>query len=289
MALTWTWLALLVAIAAAVLALIAGPLYRYQVITLIDAFHVVQYGAWTGIAAAFAGLIGVLVTVFTKRWKMIVVAVIALALGLVSFIWPYTIYRTANTTPPIHDISTDTAHPPQFVALAQVRRQSSNGLEYGGNPAGSMAAAEHTALQFFFARPAGQASPNHAAVEKACKHWGPKCLAAVQKAYYPGVRPLKAPHTNVTKAYAAALATAKGMGWKIAAADATNHHIEATATSFWFGLKYDVAIDVGTQGGSSVINMRSASRLGLFDLGDNAERVKQYLNKLKQRLRENNS
>jgi uncharacterized protein (DUF1499 family) len=286
MALTWTWLTLLVAIAGAVLALIAGPLFRYQAITLIEAFHVVQYGAWTGIAAAFAGLVGVLVTVLARRWKMIAVAVIALALGLVTFIWPYTIYRTANTTPPIHDISTDTSHPPRFVALAKVRDQTPNGLVYGGNPAGNLAAAEHSALQFFFARPAGQASPRHAAAEKACKHWGPKCLAAVQKAYYPDVQPLKASRVDAAKAFAAALVTAKGMGWKIATADETNHHIEATATSFWFALKYDVAIDITAQGEGSVINMRSESRQNIFDLGDNAKRVKHYLNKLNQSLRE---
>jgi uncharacterized protein (DUF1499 family) len=34
--------------------------------------------------------------------------------------------------PPIHDISTDTFDPPQFVALAQLRAAAPNGLKYGG-------------------------------------------------------------------------------------------------------------------------------------------------------------
>jgi len=34
--------------------------------------------------------------------------------------------------PRIHDITTDTEHPPQFVALRPVREQSPNGAAYGG-------------------------------------------------------------------------------------------------------------------------------------------------------------
>ena len=38
----------------------------------------------------------------------------------------------ARGAPPIHDITSDTVHPPQFVALAAARRDSPNGLAYGG-------------------------------------------------------------------------------------------------------------------------------------------------------------
>ncbi|MGH8272869.1 MAG: DUF1499 domain-containing protein, partial [Gammaproteobacteria bacterium] len=85
---------------------------------------------------------------------------------------------------------------------------------------------------------------------------------------------------------AAALATAKAMGWKIAAADATSGHIEATATTGWFRFKDDVVIEVASDGagGGSIVNMRSESRLGLSDLGKNAQRVKAYMNRLGKRL-----
>jgi hypothetical protein len=41
-------------------------------------------------------------------------------------------YAKARRVPPIHDITTDTAHPPTFVALAGARAAAPNGLAYEG-------------------------------------------------------------------------------------------------------------------------------------------------------------
>lgn len=59
-------------------------------------------------------------------------AVTGLILGLVivAFVLPQVV--KAFSVPPIHDITTDTANPPEFVALADERKASPNGLEYGG-------------------------------------------------------------------------------------------------------------------------------------------------------------
>ncbi|MDN5864418.1 MAG: DUF1499 domain-containing protein [Gammaproteobacteria bacterium] len=287
MALTWTWLSLVVAIAAAIVAALPGPLYRYGLISITDAFYMVMYGAWTGIAAVLAGIVGVVATILTRRFRMLGVAVLAIAIGLVTFIWPYTINRNAHIAPPIHSISTDTEHPPPFTALADVRRNSLNGLVYGGNPGGNLAGAELSALRGFFNRPAGRASPRRKMAMKACRSWGPDCLAAVQAAYYPAIRPLELPHVPPDAAYAAALEAARDMGWDIAAANGGNRHIEATATSFWFGFKADIAIDVGAAtGGGSIVNIRSESRRGLTDLGANARRVHTFLDNVQQNLPE---
>jgi uncharacterized protein (DUF1499 family) len=40
--------------------------------------------------------------------------------------------RTARTVPPIHDITTDTADPPRFVAVVPLRKDALNPIEYGG-------------------------------------------------------------------------------------------------------------------------------------------------------------
>jgi uncharacterized protein (DUF1499 family) len=40
--------------------------------------------------------------------------------------------QKANMVPRIHDITTDTENPPQFVALRAIREKSPNGPEYGG-------------------------------------------------------------------------------------------------------------------------------------------------------------
>src|SRR6266851_2447561 len=41
-------------------------------------------------------------------------------------------YVKARRVPAIHDITTDTAHPPAFIALAAVRAAAPNGLAYAG-------------------------------------------------------------------------------------------------------------------------------------------------------------
>lgn len=281
--LIWAVLALIAGLVAVFLAAAAGPLYQHGASSLGGAFGLIRKGAWVGIAAAAAGALGVLAALLARRFGVVIVALVALGLGLGAFIWPYSLLRRAESVPPIHDIATDPAHPPQFIALAPERKAAPNGLDYGGGGAG-MATAEEHALASFFASPAGKAGAGHAAAATACQTWGPDCLAAVQHAYYPDIRPLAAPGAPPAQAYAAALASARAMGWKIAAADAASGHIEATATTAWFGFKDDIAIDVGAAGGGSVVNVRSESRLGLSDIGKNAERVRTYLHRLARRL-----
>lgn len=281
--LLWTVLALVVAVVAAVLVAVAGPLYQHGASSLGAAFGLIRKGAWVGIVAAAAGALGVLAGLLARRFVAVVVAIVALGLGLGAFIWPYTLLRQARSVPPIHDIATDPANPPQFIALAPERKSAPNGLEYGGGGE-HMAQSEQHALAGYFDSPAGKASSGHDGAAAACQTWGPSCLAAVQRAYYPDIRPLAAPGLMPAKAYAAALAATHAMGWKIVQADAGNGHIEATATTAWFGFKDDIAIDVSAAGGGSVINVRSESRLGLSDLGKNAERVRAYLNRLAHRI-----
>ena len=282
--LLWTLLALLAGLVAAVLVAGAGPLYKHEAIQLGTAFGLLRHGAWVGIAAAAAALVALAAALFVRRSGLFVTGVLALALGLGSFVWPWMLLRHAESVPPIHDISTDTAHPPRFVALAKARARAPNGLDYGGGGP-HIAKAEQASLAHFLDSPAGRRNPRHEAVAKACANWGPGCLAAVQHAYYPAIRPLPAPGVATGKAYTAALAVARGMGWKIAVADAGSRHIEASATTAWFGFTDDVAIDVEPLGGGgSVVNVRSESRLGLSDLGKNASRVGRYLKRLAHRL-----
>ena len=56
--------------------------------------------------------------------------------------------------------------------------------------------------------------------------------------------------------------------------------IEATDTTFWFGFKDDVAIRVRPDDGGSVIDVRSVSRVGRSDLGTNARRILQFLERV---------
>lgn len=283
--LLWTLLALIAGLVAAVMVAIAGPLYSHQTIHLDTAFSLLRHGAWVGVAAAAAAILALIATLWVRRFGAVVIAVIALVLGLGAFIWPWMMLRDAQAAPPIHDVATNPADPPRFTALATIRKTTPNGLEYGGGGA-KMAREEQAQIAKFLQSPAGQSNPRHSQVAAACESWGQNCLMVLQRAYYPGVQSLAAPGIGPKQTYAAALAAAKAMGWKIAAADAASGHIEATATTGWFRFKDDIVIEVASDGagGGSVVNMRSESRLGLSDLGKNAQRIKAYMNRLGKRL-----
>lgn len=104
-------------------------------------------------------------------------------------------------------------------------------------------------------------------------------VQAAQKAYYTDLAPLSlsgAPADN----FAAALAAAENMGWEVVASDKANGHIEATATTALFGFKDDVVIRLSAAKGGTRVDMRSASRVGLSDLGANAARIEAYFQAL---------
>lgn len=101
-------------------------------------------------------------------------------------------------------------------------------------------------------------------------------VAEQQRAAYPDLQPLRL-ELGVDAAFDRALAAAGSMGWEIVAADKASGRIEATDTTFWFGFKDDVVVRVQGDGGSSVIDVRSVSRVGQSDVGKNAQRIRAYL------------
>ncbi len=112
---------------------------------------------------------------------------------------------------------------------------------------------------------------------------GPK-LAAQQHAAYPDIRPLHFAQPP-DKVFAAALAVAKDMDWHIDADHPKAGRIEATATTFWFGFKDDVVIRVEPDGTGTRLDIRSASRIGVSDVGKNADRIRDFRSRIDQRLR----
>lgn len=104
--------------------------------------------------------------------------------------------------------------------------------------------------------------------------------AELQKETYPDIGPL---HLDVppAQAFDRAAAAAKGMNWDVIITDPAQGRIEATATTFWFGFKDDVVVRVAADGTGSRVDVRSLSRIGQSDVGANAKRVRNYLEKVK--------
>ena len=108
-------------------------------------------------------------------------------------------------------------------------------------------------------------------------------VAEQQRVAYPEVQPL-ASNQPGDVVFAQALAVAEDFGWTVVANAPDQGRIEAFDTTFWFGFVDDVVIRVDEQSGQTVVDVRSKSRVGLSDVGKNAQRIGRFLEALDQRL-----
>lgn len=123
-------LALVIAVIAVLLLLVAGPGTRLGLWDFRTGFGVMRWAVYVGIGAAVLAA-GMLLTPSLRSSNGATLAV-ALVLGLgVAFV-PWNAMRGAKQVPPIHDITTDTARPPEFVAILPLRADASNPATYGG-------------------------------------------------------------------------------------------------------------------------------------------------------------
>jgi uncharacterized protein (DUF1499 family) len=78
------------------------------------------------------------------------------------------------------------------------------------------------------------------------------------------------------QAFEHCLATAQALGWQVVAQDRQQGRIEAIDRTLIFGFVDDIAIRITPQGDGSRIDLRSASRAGVSDLGVNAKRIRTF-------------
>jgi uncharacterized protein (DUF1499 family) len=140
-------LGLVVAIGCALTALFAGLGYRFGwwhfrtgIATLAQVFWVA-----VGVAAVCAIAV-VLSALRTGSRRTLVMSVAGLAIAAVTAWVPYDLRMTANAVPPIHDITTDLADPPQFVRTATLRKADENPAAYDGPKVGEQQKAAYPDL-----------------------------------------------------------------------------------------------------------------------------------------------
>jgi uncharacterized protein (DUF1499 family) len=129
---------LVLAVVALALLVLAGPGTRLGWWDFGTGFVMLRWAAYLGIAAAVVGLVMLLRRPPTGRVGLVLALLAGLAAALVPWGW----LRTAKRVPPIHDITTDTEHPPEFVAVLPLRAGAPNQAAYGG---AEVAAAQHQA------------------------------------------------------------------------------------------------------------------------------------------------
>jgi hypothetical protein len=124
--------ALLVSALVLLVILVTGPLgYKFSVVPLEPSL--------ISLLIAFAGgalvvLIGLVYLVIAMQGDLGVnrnLVIVSMILGMLPIGIMAPQMAAAVDVPPIHDITTDTANPPEFVAIVPLRKNAPNGYEYG--------------------------------------------------------------------------------------------------------------------------------------------------------------
>src|SRR5262249_25407631 len=71
-------------------------------------------------------LVAVVAAGLGRSWRTAAVALAGALLGLVALGGPWSLQQRARRVPPIHDITTDLANPPRFVAILPLREGARN-------------------------------------------------------------------------------------------------------------------------------------------------------------------
>jgi len=126
------WTGLVVAVAAMLLLVIAGPGYRFGLWELGTGFKLIRWGAYGGMAAGAVAVLALLLHLKSRPPGALWRSVLALVLATAAFGIPWFWLSKARSVPPIHDITTDVADPPQFVDVLPLRADAPNPSKYGG-------------------------------------------------------------------------------------------------------------------------------------------------------------
>lgn len=208
------------------------------------------------IAGGFISLLALIAAFAVTPRKGIFIAALGLIVPLLAFGKLGQTQATVAELPFIHDVTTDTQDPPVFGDVVMAER----GAVEGVNTADYI----------------GKKAPVTAADGSKSE----KLVAALQTQAYPDIRPLVLNQSRDV-VFGEALATAKAIGWDIKEENLKAGRIDATDTTFWYGFEDDITIRLrASEGGGTIVDVRSLSRVGGSDIGKNAARVGDFLQRL---------
>ena len=211
------------------------------------------------IAAVFALIALIASALKTPRgpwWK----AALALAIPALLFACLAVIRAQADAAPPIHDVATDLRDPPVFSAqtMALRRAAGANPVNDYGTPLGELelwAGSDDTRLK----------GRNH---------------ADIIAENYDELRPIVLVNATEEEAFDAVIAAMGEIGLNDVHRVEGSNTVEGVAETFAFGFKDDVVARVE----NGQIDLRSVSRVGVSDLGYNAERLEDLREAILDRL-----
>jgi hypothetical protein len=129
-------LTLIVGLLCAAAALLAGPAYRAEALTLAPAIQTMRWAATVALGGAAVALVAVLLLlarplVPRARGR----AALALLVNLIVAAPPLYMYWQLQHLPKIHDISTSPSNPPAFEAVLPLRKGARNAVDYPASTA----------------------------------------------------------------------------------------------------------------------------------------------------------
>lgn len=123
-------LVLLPAAIAAFLLLVGGPGTRFGLWAFPAGFLMMRWAAYLGLAAAGLALTFLIIPRTRVGQGVWLLSACVIGLGVAYVPWQYR--QQARSVPPIHDITTDTLNPPEFVAILPLRGGAPNPPGYAG-------------------------------------------------------------------------------------------------------------------------------------------------------------
>jgi uncharacterized protein (DUF1499 family) len=124
--------ALAVAVLAGLTMVVAGLATRWGICELATGRGLLRWAVVGALVALLLGVFALRHAAPGSGRRGLSLALLGLLIGLVETLVPLFLLLRAHGAPPIHDISTDTAHPPAFVAVVPQRAGAPNPVEYGG-------------------------------------------------------------------------------------------------------------------------------------------------------------
>jgi uncharacterized protein (DUF1499 family) len=229
------YIGFILALLCAVVAIGSGLGYRLGLWHFRTGFEILKWSFFVS-GATLLILLACMFFVQTKTRADSMIGIAGIIICLVLVYVPYSWKKTLDAYPYIHDISTDTLNPPDFVIVDQLRAADDHSIEYDG-------------LE----------------------------VAELQAKAYPDIKTLVI-DGDIEKHLQSAENVLNDMNLDIVSVDIESGRIEAVATSFLFGFKDDMVIRMTeTDTAQVAVDVRSQSRVGKSDLGQNAKRIRRFM------------
>lgn len=225
----------------------AGLALRLELLHFKPVFQVFKFAGLAALGVALTSMLVFIWGLVKRHPDSRRNALWAVVLGLLPVAVPLLTVGSDNfDVPRIHDITTDMKDPPRYQAVLSLRKKGDNSPEYGGEE-----------------------------------------VAAQQRDadIYSDIQPLQL-EMPVVRATEVAAKVAEDLGWRVVALEPRRGHLEAVDRTPLLGFTDDIVVRVRAEKGGSRVDIRSSSRVGVSDLGANAERIRQFLNELGARAAE---